>query len=120
MNKLDWIAQILLACVFLFDGFRRVLVYFRKADPELAGPRANVTAMPFAAACAIALAEICGALGLVAPIHLWRPEVLPMMAAVGLALLTAVAALYRARRNEPSAQVVALFLLAVFVIVGGL
>jgi hypothetical protein len=118
MNKLDWIAQMLLASVFLFDGFRRVLAYFRTADAEPAGQHANDRPMPFAAACAIALAEICGALGLVVPIHLWRPELLPMMAAAGLALLTAAAALYRVRRNQPTAQCVALFLLVVLVILG--
>jgi len=48
------------------------------------------------------------------------PEFLPLLAASGLALLMTAAGIYHDLRRESAAPVVALFLLALFVIVGHL
>jgi hypothetical protein len=68
----------------------------------------------------VAFLEIAGALALVVPLNAWQPDMLARLAAVGLALMTLAVCLYRVRRKEPAAPVMALFLLTVFVIIGRL
>jgi len=68
-------------------------------------------------AVAIGIIEIAGALALVVPIDLWPPDVLPRLAAGGLALVAMTGAIYHMRRHESAAPSITLFLLALFVIV---
>jgi uncharacterized membrane protein YphA (DoxX/SURF4 family) len=120
MNRLDWFAQILVAGVFLIAGLSKILDLQRHASAAGSGPGFQSNEMPHGLAWAIGLLEIAGALALVVPLNLWRPDILPLVAAVGLALLTLGICFYRARRREPAAPVLAMFLLTLFVIIGHL
>jgi uncharacterized membrane protein len=119
MNRLDWLAQMLLAGIFLYAGLSKILA-FRRQPTGHAGPSLRCVELPRAGAFAIGLLEIAGALGLLVPVRYWQPDVLPLLAAAGLALLMAVAFVYHVRRKEPTDPIVGLFLLALFVIVGRL
>src|SRR5271165_5070757 len=119
MTSLNWIAQILLAAVFLSIGFSKIFA-FQRHEGARNWPNWRGTGLGRQAAYAIALVEIVGALGLVVPVKIWRPDFLPLLAAVVLSLLTLAAIVYQARRKEHAAPVVALFLLTLLVIVGQL
>jgi hypothetical protein len=69
-------------------------------------------------AAAIALLEIAGAAGVLLPFDPWPPYILLRLAAGGLALLMVAAGIYHLRRQESASPTVAIFLLALFVIVG--
>lgn len=73
--------------------------------------------LPYELALVIGVAEIVGALALVVPVDLWPPDILPRLAAATLGLLTVAGGIYHQRRRESAAPNVALFLLALFVIV---
>lgn len=117
MSALNWIAQLLLAGVFLFDGFRRVFSFRRKAKPLAAGSGFDSPDESIQLTAVIAMTEIAGALAVLTPVDLWPPDVLPRIAAAGLALLAVGASIRHARRHESAAPNVAVFLLALFVIV---
>jgi uncharacterized membrane protein YphA (DoxX/SURF4 family) len=114
MNSLLWVAQISLAAVFLYSGVSKVVVYERKT--RALRIRAAVGNIGFAAA--LGLLEIVAALAIVVPADLWPPSILPRIAAAVLAVLALVAARYHARREGPAAPVMALFVTALFVIIG--
>jgi uncharacterized membrane protein YphA (DoxX/SURF4 family) len=117
MNSLDRIAQLLLVGIFLFAGLSKLFAF--QWPPQVqAGPSWRGNGLPRGVAYSIALMEIAGALGLVVPLNLWQPDLLPKLAAAGLALLTLAAFSYHVRRKEPAAPMMALFLLTLFVIVG--
>ena len=118
MNSLDWFAQILLAGVFFVDGFRRVFVCSQEAEGRPAGPGGNAIAMPIGAACIIGLVEMAGAAGLVLPAHSSHPNILPMLAAAVLFILTGASLIHHMQRKQPAAPVVALFLLVLLAIIG--
>jgi uncharacterized membrane protein YphA (DoxX/SURF4 family) len=118
MNTLLWIAQILLACVFFYAGFSKIFAFRRQKAVAPTEPRFDGVGLPHELAAAIALFEIAAALGLVLPVDLWQPDFLPRVAAAGCAILALVACVYHVRRKEHTAPIVALFLLALFVIVG--
>jgi uncharacterized membrane protein len=69
-------------------------------------------------AYAIAIMEIAGALGLVLPLVLRQTDLLPGLAAVGLAILTLAVSIYYVRHKKPAAPMLALFCLTLLVIVG--
>jgi hypothetical protein len=75
-NALLWIAQSLLAALFLFAGVAKLVMPL--------GPVALMTGFPVAFLRGIAVAELLGALGLILPGALRvRPELTPL-AAIGL------------------------------------
>jgi uncharacterized membrane protein YphA (DoxX/SURF4 family) len=118
MNTLIWIAQILLAAIFLFTGATKLIAYerlMRKVESRSKGLPAGVSR---GLAAFIGLAEIAGALGVVAPVPLLPDHLLVRAAASGLALIMVFAGIYHLRRHEEAAPAVSLFLLALFVIVG--
>lgn len=118
MNGLEQIAQILLVGIFLFAGLSKIFA-FQKEPQVQAGPSLRGNGLSRGVAYAIALTEIAGALGLVVPLSFWQPDLLPRLAAGGIALLTLAAYIYYVRRKEPSAApMMALFLLTLLVIVG--
>jgi uncharacterized membrane protein YphA (DoxX/SURF4 family) len=118
MNGLLWIAQILLAAVFVFTGVSKLLAYEELVKaPELRG-KAKRVGMSRGLAAVVGLLEIIGAVGVVVPVDLWPPYVLLRAAAAGLAGLMVIAGIYHLRRQETAAPSVVLFLLAIFVIVG--
>jgi uncharacterized membrane protein YphA (DoxX/SURF4 family) len=118
MNSVMWVAQILLAGVFLYAGFSKIFVSEGRPKELPSASIFGCIGLPHGLAAAIAVLEIAGAVCLVMPIDLWPPDILPRLAAAGLALLVAAIGAYHARRREPTAPLVAVFLLAIFVIVG--
>ena len=118
MNSLDWFAQILLAGVFFVDGFRRIFVCSQQAESRPVGPRGSGILMPLGAACIIGLLEMACSAGLVMPVHSWQPNILPMLAAAVLFILTGASLIHHMQRKQPAAPVVALFLLVLLAIIG--
>jgi uncharacterized membrane protein YphA (DoxX/SURF4 family) len=118
MNGLLWIAQILLAGVFLFTGVSKILAYDELVKAVEAKSKGGKIGMSRLQAGMVGIAELLGAVGVVVPVDLWPPYVLLRLAAAGLALLMVIAGIYHIRRQESAAPSVALFLLALFVIVG--
>jgi uncharacterized membrane protein YphA (DoxX/SURF4 family) len=118
MNTVLWIAQILLAGVFLFTGAGKLFAYeelVRVVERRLKGGKIGMTRVQ---AGIVGVLEIIGAVGVILPFDPWPPDVLLRLAAAGLALMMVVAGIFHLRRQESAAPSVVLFLLAVFVIVG--
>jgi hypothetical protein len=118
MNGLHWLAQILLTGVFLVDGYIRIFSYRRLVKPQLPRDGFPSVRLPYELEVAVAVAEIVGVLALWVPANLWPPDILPRVAASALAMLAVAGSVYHMRRREPSAHNLAVFLLAVFVIMG--
>jgi uncharacterized membrane protein YphA (DoxX/SURF4 family) len=118
MNNLVWIVQYLLAAVFLIAGICKIFAISQRTVWLGDGPGCEPEGLSRKTARAIALLEIAGALALVLPLRLGQQNTLPLLAGTGFALLTVAAAVYHARRREPAAPALALFLLSLFVIVG--
>ncbi|HXR38906.1 MAG TPA: DoxX family protein [Terracidiphilus sp.] len=118
MNTLLWIAQIILAGVFLFTGFSKVFAYERVVKAVEARSKAGRIGMSRGQAVLVGLVEIAGAAGVLVPVDVWPPYVFLRLACAGLGLLMVAAGIYHIRRQESAAPSVALFLLALFVIVG--
>jgi uncharacterized membrane protein YphA (DoxX/SURF4 family) len=118
MNAVLWIAQILLAGVFLFTGASKLLAYdelARRVERRSKGGKIGMTRLQ---AGIVGLFEITGAVGVILPFDPWPPYVLLRLVAAGLALLMVIAGIYHLRRQESATPSVVLFLLAIFVIVG--
>ncbi len=116
MNTTLWALQGLLALAFLGAGILK-----------LARTREALTAQPKMAWAAdfsagqiklIGLAEALGAVGLILPVLLGILPVLTPIAAAGLALLMAGAAVTHVRRREPAGPPTVLGLLSLAVAVG--
>lgn len=118
MNDLLWVAQVILAGVFLFTGFSKLFAYERLVKAVEAHSKGGPVAMSHGQAALVGVLEIAGAVGVLVPTDVWPPQILVRLAASGLALLMVVAAIYHTRRKEFAAQSVTLFLLALFVVVG--
>ena len=118
MNGLLWIAQILLAGVFLFTGATKLFTYEKLVIRLEARSKGRPLGISRGQAALIGLLEIAGAVGVLTPATLVPAHLLVRMAACGLALLMIGAGIYHLRRDESAAPAVAVFLLALFVIVG--
>jgi len=118
MNVLLWIAQILLAAIFIFTGGSKLFAYEKLVKAVEARSKGNRVGMSRGQAAIVGLLEIVGAVGVVLPVDMYPPYILLRAAAAGLALLMVIAGIYHLRRQESAAPSVVLFLLAVFVIVG--
>jgi hypothetical protein len=62
--------------------------------------------------------EVAGALCLLVPFDVWPAYLLPRVAASFLALLIVVTGAHHVRHKQPTAPIVAVFFLALLVIVG--
>ena len=120
MNSLDWFAQLLLAGIFLFAGLSKFFAFQSQVSAPWSALNCTCIGMTRKAVCAIAILELAFALALIGSLNHRLPEFLPLLAASGLALLMTAAGIYHDLRRESAAPVVALFLLALFVIVGHL
>jgi uncharacterized membrane protein YphA (DoxX/SURF4 family) len=118
MNSLLWIAQIILAGVFLFTGFSKIVAYRRVAKVVEARFKGTPIGMSRAQAVPVGLLEVIGAAAVLVPADVWPPHILLRLACAGLALLMVAAGIYHIRRQESASPCVTLFLLALFVIVG--
>jgi uncharacterized membrane protein YphA (DoxX/SURF4 family) len=118
MNGLLWIAQILLAGVFLFTGVTKLFAFERLVKTLEGRSKGGQIGMSRGQAALLGLAEIAGALGVLTPAALLPAHLLVRLAAGGLALVMIAAGVYHLRREESAAPNMSLFLLAVFVIYG--
>jgi uncharacterized membrane protein YphA (DoxX/SURF4 family) len=118
MNTLLWIAQILLGGIFLFTGASKLFAYQKLVKTLEGRSKGGQIGLSRGQAAAIALLEIAGAAGVLLPFDTWPPYILLRLAAGGLALLMVAAGIYHLRRQESASPTVAIFLLALFVIVG--
>ena len=118
MNSLDRLMEFLVAGVFLWIGFRKILSFRRRPKALGARDRRLPLGLPYGIVVVIGLLEIAAAAAIVIPFGPWPQATLVRMAAVGLAGLTLSACVYHANRRESAAPTVALFLMAIFVLVG--
>ncbi|MCC3374436.1 DoxX family protein [Cohnella sp. REN36] len=107
MNVALWIAQGLLAAMFLMAGSQKL---FGKPNAE----------QPAAMTKFIGLTEVLGAIGLILPGALDIAPDLTGAAAVGIAVIMLLAAMFHAKRKETQGVVmtVVLLLIALFVVIG--
>ncbi|WP_342668872.1 DoxX family protein [Amycolatopsis taiwanensis] len=94
MNIALWIIAGLLAALFLASGAQKLAQPPPKPAPALAGFGGGVVTT-------IGALEVLAAAGLILPAALWIAEVLVPLAAVGVGLLMASAAVVHVRRREP-------------------
>jgi uncharacterized membrane protein YphA (DoxX/SURF4 family) len=118
MSSLDQFAEFFVAVVFLCAGIRKIFSYKPKKPAEEARPAQGLYGLPYELLVAVALFEIAAALALVAPVDPEMHVQLVRLAAVGLALLTVAASIYRVRHKQSAAPTLALFFMTMFVIVG--
>ena len=123
MNELLWIAQLLLAGIFLFAGTAKLVAY-RRLQSTLEGRKTRgKIGISRIGASVIGLYEIAAAVGVILP-GAWTPAALEpeyllvRICAGALALLMVGAGIYHLVRREEAAPAVAAFLLALFIIVG--
>lgn len=113
-----WIAQLILAGVFLFTGFSKLLAYKKLTKVVEKHYKGHTIGIPPKQAAVIGLAEIAGALGEIIPIHFAFPYLLPLVSSAFLAILMLGAFRYHLRRKESATPTIVLILLSVLVIVG--
>jgi uncharacterized membrane protein YphA (DoxX/SURF4 family) len=118
MNNLDRFMEFLVAGIFLWAGLRRIFNYRRRPRALGARHRQLPLGIPYAAIVAVGLFEIVAALAIVTQYGPFSQVTVVRLAAVGLGVLTAVAAIYRVRLKESAAPTIALFLMVMFVLVG--
>jgi hypothetical protein len=102
MNVVTWAAQSLLALAFLAAGGMKLV-----STPEKlrAAGKSMAWTEDFSAGAikSIGVLEVLGAIGVLLPALLRIATVLTPLAAIGLALLMAAAAVVHLRRHEPAA-----------------
>jgi uncharacterized membrane protein YphA (DoxX/SURF4 family) len=118
VNTLLWVAQIILAGIFLFTGFSKIFAYGQVVKVVEAHSKAGRIGMTYGQAILVGLFEVAGAAAVLVPVDIWPPHVFLRLASAALALLMVGAGIYHIRRQESAAPSVTLFLLALFVIVG--
>jgi len=118
MSTLLWIAQIILAGVFLFTGFSKIFSYGQVVKVLEARSKAGPIGMSRGQAVLLGLVEVAGAATVLVLVDVWPPYIFLRLATAGLALLMVAAGIYHLRRQESAAPSVVMFLLALFVIVG--
>jgi hypothetical protein len=117
MNVALWTAQLLAAAVFLFSAVTKGTWSKEKL---IAKGQTGVAPVPLPLLRAIALAELLGAIGLIAPWWTGIAPVLTPLAAVGLGIIMVGAAAIHLRLNEPRTALgnLAILVLCVFTAVG--
>lgn len=114
MNLALWIVAIVLAAVFVGSGLMKQFVPKEKLVASGQGWAKDYSSSNIRL---IGLAEILGAIGLVLPAAVHIAPILVPLAATGLVLVMAGAAVVHARRNEPMNVAVNLVLIALAVFV---
>ncbi len=110
--------EFLLAGVFLCAGLAKIFSYNRKASEPGNEESSGLMGLPYTWAALIGLFETAAALALIAPVPALLSPTFVLTAATALALLMVAASVYRVRRQQSAAPTIALFLMALFVIVG--
>jgi uncharacterized membrane protein YphA (DoxX/SURF4 family) len=116
VNLALWIVSILLAFAFGAAGFTKI----SQPKEKLSSKMHWVDDYSANGVKLVGLAEILGALGLILPWATGIAKILTPLAAVGLAIIMVLAALYHGRKGETRevAVNVVLFALAAFVAIG--
>jgi len=117
MNGILWSLQALLAVLFLGSGIAKSLM---SRERMLATGQTGAAAMPLGFVRFIAICEIFGAVGLVAPRAVGMYPALTPLAAIGLAIIMAGAAVvhYRIHEVKPIVINAALFCLCILIAYG--
>ncbi len=118
MNYLMWTAQGILAGVFFITGASKLLAFSHVKTFLGRKLKGGPIGISTGQGALIGLLEVAGAVGLLTPPSIVPDYMTVILAAAGLALLMVCATIYHFRRKEPAAPDIALFLLAIFVIVG--
>jgi uncharacterized membrane protein len=115
MSLALWIAQGILAFVFVAAGAMKLFAYEKyRAMLEKTSP----TTLTHGQITFLGFAELAGAAGLIIPMSVNIAPWLCVSAAVGLGIIMVPATVFHIRRREPPVTTAVLFLLAVFVAVG--
>jgi hypothetical protein len=122
MNSLVWIAQVLLAGIFLTTGTFKLFAFTPFIQALQERTRNAITLTPVQGKL-IGFIEIVLAFGVLTPDVFTSNGLVPefliiRLSAAGLALLMVGAGIYHVRRQESAALNVSIFLLTLFVIVG--
>ncbi|MGB0428865.1 MAG: DoxX family protein [Bacteroidia bacterium] len=112
-----WIAQGLLALAFIMAGLMKIT---SPIEDLAANGMSFVTEYSEGMVRFIGISEVLGALGLLLPSLLRIKPILTPIAAIGLATVMVLAAIYHITHNEPPVPNVILFALAAFVAWGRL
>jgi uncharacterized membrane protein YphA (DoxX/SURF4 family) len=118
MNNLLWGVQILLAGIFLFTAAGKLFDYEQLVRVVEGRSRRQPIGVSRGQAILLGLAEVAGAIGLLIPGQVNPSHLVVVIAAAWLATIMIGARIYHARRRDPAAPTVVLFLLALLVIVG--
>lgn len=113
LNIVLWALQVLLALMFLMAGSTKASQPLDKISRRMTW----VTATPPALVRFIGISEIAGALGLILPAVTHILPVLTIAAAIGLAIIMVLAALFHVSRGEYNAVVVNAVILVLLIIV---
>ena len=117
MNTMLWVAQSLLAALFLFSG---VMKSTQSEQKLVASGQTGVEGLPRSLIRFIGISEILGAAGLVLPLLSDVMPVLTPLAATGLGLIMILAAIVHYRRDEKrtALQNLSILLVCLFVAYG--
>jgi uncharacterized membrane protein YphA (DoxX/SURF4 family) len=117
MNGLLWIAQFILAGIFLFTGAGKLFAY-EKVVNVVSNRKGRPVTLTHRQAVVIAFLEILGAAGVLTPDHFQPQHQVVIAASALLGLVMVGGAVYHIRRSESASPNIVMFLLALFVIVG--
>jgi uncharacterized membrane protein YphA (DoxX/SURF4 family) len=117
MNIALWVAQILLAAMFIMAGTMKAFAY-EKAKASI--PWVKETSRGFVRF--IGIAELLGGIGLILPVAFNITPSLTGIAGLGFALIMLLAVIFHVRRNENKVigMNVIIMLIAIFVVIGRL
>jgi hypothetical protein len=115
MSSWDRFVEYFVAGVFLCVGLAKILTY--KRSPKALGAQSARRPLPNWCMVTAGLFEFAAGLALAMPSGFLPQAMLTQVAIAGLALLTATACVYHARRHETMVPNMMLFLLVLFVAV---
>jgi hypothetical protein len=122
MNSLVWIAQVVLAGIFLTTGTFKLFAFTPLIHALQDRAHAPISMSPIRGKL-IGIVEVALAFGVLMP-DIFTPDglvpefLIIRLSAAGLALLMVGVGVYHVRRHESAALAISIFLLALFVIVG--
>lgn len=117
LNISLWVAQGLLATAFGMAGFMKLIT---PTEELIAKGMGFVSEYGVGMVRFIGISEVMGALGLILPSVLRIKPILTSMAAIGIAIIMVLAAVYHFSHNEPIMPTIILLVLALFVAWGRL
>jgi hypothetical protein len=113
-----WAAQISLACILFYAAFSKVFPDYGKGLPNAQALVFACDGMPCAFSWSLACLEFVGAVCLIVPYDIWPAHLLHRVAAGVLAALILVNGIHQVRHKRHTAPLVAVFFLALFIVIG--